>query len=163
MSTLTGFEPYFKNNIWGGTAAGWDNFAKKLLDDSFIRDVIDDIRINGHTIPAAHKRRSTVTQKGRPATNVRETDTAYEVSIVAPGLKKSDFEVVLENNLLVISHERQADGAQALSQASFKYNWRTPEDIVGEDVSARYEAGILVVTVNKPASQEPMIEVIEVK
>src|SRR4051812_43464011 len=40
-----------------------------------------------------------------PAVNIRETNDDFLVDVAAPGMKKEDFKVVLENNLLTISAE----------------------------------------------------------
>jgi len=41
-----------------------------------------------------------------PSVNIKETDNSYEVEMAAPGIKKEDFKVELDNNVLTISSER---------------------------------------------------------
>ncbi|MEL6924732.1 MAG: Hsp20 family protein, partial [Bacteroidota bacterium] len=38
-----------------------------------------------------------------PAVNISETETAFSVEVAAPGMKKNDFNIEVENGLLVIS------------------------------------------------------------
>tara|TARA_Y100000296_G_C5066214_1_gene202488 strand:- start:109 stop:552 length:444 start_codon:yes stop_codon:yes gene_type:complete len=141
MSILTTrFEPYLN----GGFDRGWDRLFE---------DVLGDIGLRSYSVPKATRK--------SPSTNVHETETGYEISIVAPGLKKSDFNVLLENGVLAVSCEGETKRG-ALSQGSFKHSWKAPKDVIGEDIAAKYDAGILTVTVSKPASQQPIVETIEV-
>ena len=39
--------------------------------------------------------------------NIRETDTAYELQVVAPGLKKEDFKINRARNILSVSCEQK--------------------------------------------------------
>jgi HSP20 family protein len=41
-----------------------------------------------------------------PAVNIKETDNSYEVQMAAPGMKKDDFRVELDNNVLTITSEK---------------------------------------------------------
>tara|TARA_R110000824_G_scaffold262103_1_gene450876 strand:+ start:178 stop:603 length:426 start_codon:yes stop_codon:yes gene_type:complete len=121
--------------------------------DRLFEDVLGDF---SYTVPARPRKRSVTT-------NVLETDTGHEISIVAPGIKKGDIEITLENNILSISYEKTAKDAHALSQNSFKYNWKAPKGVLGEDITAKYNAGILMVSVNRPAEEETKVETIQVK
>jgi len=145
MSTIARFEPYVRNGL-GNTWSGLDRLFEDVL-----RDV---------SWPAQTK---TKVDKRSPATNVNEVEDKYEISVVAPGLKKTDFNITLENNLLTVSYESEEKDAHALSQDTFNYNWETPQGVMGEDVTAKYDAGILKVFVNKPASQQAAVEKIKVK
>ena len=42
-----------------------------------------------------------------PAVNVKETDTAYELEVAAPGLSKEDFKVDVDGQTLTISAEKE--------------------------------------------------------
>jgi HSP20 family protein len=93
-----------------------------------------------------------------PAVNVRELDDAYMIEVAAPGMKRKDFTVEMENNVLTISskHEdshEEKDGdytRREFSYQSFHRSFTLPQDRVnGEDVKARYVDGILRITVPK--------------
>ena len=47
--------------------------------------------------------------QGSVPVNVKETDTAFEMEVIAPGYEKSDFTINLENDLLTISAERKEE------------------------------------------------------
>lgn len=95
-----------------------------------------------------------------PAVNVKETNDAYELEVAAPGMTKQDFKVELDNNMLVISarkenkHEEQDDQGnytrREFNYQSFTRTFSLPERLVqGDQISARYNDGILHITVPK--------------
>src|SRR5688500_1532062 len=42
-----------------------------------------------------------------PAVNVRETNDDFRIEVAAPGMKRDDFKLELENNMLSISSQRE--------------------------------------------------------
>jgi len=102
-----------------------------------------------------------------PAVNIRETEGAYEVQMAAPGMKKEDFKIELENNILTISsertEERQDDGREKYSRREFSYesfqrSFNLPKEVVDEDkIEAHYKDGVLHLTIPKKekAKQKP--------
>ena len=107
--------------------------------------------------PLTHSNASSVSV---PAVNVKETNDAYELEVAAPGMSKEDFKVELDNNLLVISaqkenkHEEQDEkgnyARREFSYQSFTRSFSLPERLVkGEEIAARYHDGILHITVPK--------------
>jgi len=102
-----------------------------------------------------------------PAVNVRETKDAYELEVAAPGISKEDFKVELDNNMLVISaekeskHEEQGEKEsytrREFSYQSFVRTFSLPERLVqGDRISARYHDGILHITV--PKTEEAQVK-----
>ncbi len=87
----------------------------------------------------------------QPAINVREIDDYYLVELAAPGLSKKDFEITIDNGYLKIFVEKTSkmeDENKDYARKEFSYNSfeRTlllPEDIIEEEVRAKYESGIL--------------------
>lgn len=92
-----------------------------------------------------------------PAVNIIEKDQAFTLELAAPGMKKEDFNIELNNDLLTISVSRESDSEaedvkytrREFSFASFKRSFTLPESINTADISASYEAGILVVGLPK--------------
>ena len=41
--------------------------------------------------------------------NIKETDNAYLLEVVAPGLKKEDFNISVEKDVLTITYEKQEE------------------------------------------------------
>lgn len=95
-----------------------------------------------------------------PAVNVKETNDAFELEVAAPGMSKQDFRVELDNNVLLISaqkedkHEEQDDkgnySRREFSYQSFTRSFSLPERLVkGDEIAAKYNDGILHITVPK--------------
>jgi HSP20 family protein len=95
-----------------------------------------------------------------PAVNVRETDTAFELEMAAPGMEKKDFKIELIQDTLVISarkenkvEEKSEDGnysRKEFSYQSFSRSFNLPKELVKEDdINASYKDGILRINVPK--------------
>lgn len=93
-----------------------------------------------------------------PAVNVRETNDDFVLEVAAPGMKREDFKVELDNNVLTISSQREEKQDQQnedytrkeFSYQYFQRNFSLPENKVeGDKISARYVDGILHITVPK--------------
>ncbi|MDB5200911.1 MAG: Hsp20/alpha crystallin family protein [Ferruginibacter sp.] len=86
-----------------------------------------------------------------PPVNIIEKDASYSVELSAPGFEKADFQVKLESNILTISTEKKTETTQTtdkvvrreFSQKSFKRSFTIDEKIDAENISAKYENGIL--------------------
>jgi HSP20 family protein len=95
-----------------------------------------------------------------PAVNIKETDNSYEVEMAAPGMKKEDFKIELDNNTLTISSEKseeshEGDGKERYSRREFSYqafqrSFTLPKEVVDEDkIEAHYKEGVLQLTIPK--------------
>src|SRR4030095_6527998 len=61
-----------------------------------------------------------------PAVNIKETENSYEVEMAAPGMRKEDFKIELDNNVLTISSEKTEEspegyGNERYSRREFSY------------------------------------------
>lgn len=95
-----------------------------------------------------------------PAVNVRETNDDFILEVAAPGMKREEFKVELDNNVLTISshhEEKQEEYNESRNYTRREFNYQAfqrsftlPENKVeGEKISARYVDGILHITVPK--------------
>ncbi len=95
-----------------------------------------------------------------PAVNVRETNEDFRIEVAAPGMKRDDFKVELDNNLLIISAELEENKEETdksgnytrreFSYQSFQRSFSLPENKVeGGKITAKYSDGILHITVPK--------------
>jgi HSP20 family protein len=87
-----------------------------------------------------------------PAVNVKENKDDYTVSLAAPGLKKEDFKLDIEGNMLTISCEKEVEEEQEKDERftrkeydyfSFSRSFTLPEDVRQDAIDARYEDGVL--------------------
>lgn len=92
-----------------------------------------------------------------PKMDIIETERAYEVSVMLPGLKKEDIKIDLENRFLTVSGERKVtenreDVKYHLVEAyygSFSRTITLPENVNREKVNAIFLDGILKITIEK--------------
>ena len=103
-----------------------------------------------------------------PAINVKETDKAYFVELAAPGMKKEDFNVHIndEGNLLIKmekKEETKEDDKNArylrreFSYSKFEQTLILPDDVEKDQIKARVEHGVL--TVELPKHEEQKVKV----
>jgi HSP20 family protein len=94
-----------------------------------------------------------------PSVNLKETDKKIEIEMAAPGLKKQDFKVEVENNLLSISSEKQEEREETskvdnyykkeFNYQSFRRSFSLPDYADENKISADYKDGILHVEIDK--------------
>lgn len=97
-----------------------------------------------------------------PAVNVSKTDDSYDVEVAAPGLKKTDFKIEMENGLLHISAEQEHSNEEKednftrkeFSYQSFKRTFHLPDDAEEHNVQAAYENGLLKIRIPRKAIVE---------
>ena len=92
-------------------------------------------------------------------TDVKETDTGYEVDIDLPGLKKDEINAQLDNGYLTISAAKGLDKDEKDKKGKYirkeRYagamsrSFYVGEGITQEDIKAKYEDGILRLSVPK--------------
>jgi len=100
-----------------------------------------------------------------PKVNIKETADAYWVEMAVPGMKKSDFQIDLDNQQLSISsevkqeEERKEDNytRREFGYASFKRSFTLPDSVDDSKIKASYNDGILGIHLPKKeeARQKP--------
>ena len=89
-----------------------------------------------------------------PAVNITEQKDQYLVSLAAPGLKKDDFKIDVDGNMLTISSEKEESKEdkdkkftrREYSYSSFSRSFTLPEEINKEKIEAKYEDGVLKIS-----------------
>lgn len=92
-----------------------------------------------------------------PAVNVSENNNDYRVSVAAPGLKKSDFNIDVEGNMLTISCEKEEKKEEKdekytrteYNYSSFSRTFTLPDEVMKDKIDAVYEEGVLRITLPK--------------
>ena len=85
-----------------------------------------------------------------PIYNVTEAKNGYDISIAAPGRKKEDFKVNVEDDVLEVPYEAKGETTTALAISSFSKTCRLPENADVEGIVGKYEQGILTLNVPVP-------------
>jgi len=92
-----------------------------------------------------------------PAANIKETKDAFSLQLAAPGMKKSDFKVEVNNNVLTISSEKEStsdEQNEGYSRKEFSYHTFTrsfnlPQTVNKDLITASYNDGLLVLNIPK--------------
>ena len=99
-----------------------------------------------------------------PSVNIKETDNEFVVEMAAPGMEKHDFKIDLNNNILTISSEKQAENKvgdgqnvtrREFSYQSFSRSFTLPVIVETDKITAKYTNGILTVNIPKREEAKP--------
>jgi HSP20 family protein len=124
------------------------------LDDIFNRDLIPSVFTSNFN-----------TGITLPKVNIKETANDFAVEMAVPGLKKSDFQIDIDNQVLSISTETKEDNEhkeenytrREFGYSSFKRTFTLPESVNADKINASYNEGILSILLPKKeeAKQKP--------
>ncbi len=100
-----------------------------------------------------------------PAINVMESDSDYTVELAAPGLKKDDFKVdINDEGNLVIKMEQKAENKEEdksrhylrreFSYSKYEQTLILPDDVEKELITAKVDNGVLTVDLPKTAAAQ---------
>jgi len=110
-----------------------------------------------------------------PSVNIVELDNQFVMQLAAPGLEKSDFNINIENDYLVISTEKKTEKEETgkdgkftrreFNYKSFKRSFQLDNNINREGITAAYENGVLNITLPKKeeSAKKPSSTTIEIK
>lgn len=92
-----------------------------------------------------------------PAVNIAETENEFHIELAVPGLKKEDFKISLDKNVLSVSAEKKTenvDEGKKYSKREYSYNsfvrsFTLPEVADQGKVEAEYTDGVLKLNVAK--------------
>lgn len=94
-----------------------------------------------------------------PPVNISENENEFQIDLAVPGLKKEDFKINLEKDLLMISAEKKEEKTELdeprkynrveYNYSSFLRTFTLPESADHSKISAAYKEGILHVSVAK--------------
>lgn len=105
-----------------------------------------------------------------PPVNITDKGNSYLVELLVPGYAKSDFKVKLEENILTISAEQKlsetTEGSKMLrkefSLKAFKRSFTLDDKMDTENISAKYENGLLQLTLPKKEEVKPEVKDISI-
>ncbi|MDX2045908.1 MAG: Hsp20/alpha crystallin family protein [Chitinophagaceae bacterium] len=88
----------------------------------------------------------------RAAVNIYKTETSYEMLVFAPGRIKENFSIGVKGNELTISYQ-PPEGfpkfnwiSREYSRGGFVRTFTLDETIVADNITAKYEDGVLLVS-----------------
>lgn len=98
-----------------------------------------------------------------PAMDLVEADDRYVLRADLPGMSEDDIAVELEDGVLTVSGERKADhedrreGYHRIERAygTFSRSLTLPEGVDADEITARFDRGVLEVEIPKPEQRRP--------
>ena len=99
-----------------------------------------------------------------PAVNITEDTNGYQVALAVPGMKKSDFKIGLEGDMLTISSEKEERKEEKdvkftrneYNFSSFSRSFTLPAEIDQEKIEASYEDGVLKIALPRKAEMKKL-------
>ena len=92
----------------------------------------------------------------KPATNIFETEKEFKIELLVPGFTKEDLSLEQKDNLLTIKVEKKEEKQEEYKYArrefgayNFEKQYRLPKTIDAENITAKFENGILNVLLPK--------------
>ena len=118
-----------------------------IVRDSLFSD-IDNIF---SSVSRPRRQYRVLTGQVNPRANISKDESGYQVSLAAPGLSRSDFNIEVLDNVLTISSENNVKNEKSVRQeysyGKFSRSWSLPEAANIENITAEYQAGILNVNI----------------
>ena len=144
--TLVKFNPKSNNSLM----PGFNDVFNSILNDTFFSDRL---------------------MTKVPAVNISESADHFHVELAVPGMKKEDFKLKLERDVLSISVEQvQQDQQQdrhyakrEYSYSSFVRSFTLPETADQNGIEAKYNDGVLCIDIPKREEAKVATRQIEIK
>ena len=92
-----------------------------------------------------------------PAVNILESKDDFKLSFAIPGMKKDDFHIDMDGNMLTISCEKEESKNEKedkytrkeYNYSSFTRSFSLPEEVSKDKIQAHYEEGVLSLVLPK--------------
>ncbi len=107
----------------------------------------------------------------RPAVNISNDEKGFGLEFAAPGFDKKDFVITSKDGLLVVKAQKETESKEKKDSytrkefnfSSFERSFSIPENVDADGILAKYENGILHITLPKMEKASPeegrMIEI----
>jgi HSP20 family protein len=134
------------------------NAVNPWLSDVF-DSLINDSRLNDRLVNKV------------PAVNIAETENEFHIELAVPGLKKEDFKISVDKNILSVSAEKKTENVEEgkkYSKREYSYNsfvrtFTLPESADQAKIDAQYNDGVLSLSVAKKEEAKVQTREISVK
>ena len=130
-------------------------FGENLFDDFMNDFAFPDFTDNANIEKALYGKHA----KNLMKTDVKDTENGYEVDIDLPGFKKDEIGIELENGYLTVSAAKGLDKDEEDKKGKYirkeryagamQRSFYVGENLTQEDIKAKYENGILKLSVPK--------------
>lgn len=97
-----------------------------------------------------------------PKVNVKETDKAYEIEIANPGFSKDETKIEVKDGIIYVSmtsenndeDENSKYHCKQWSKSSYKESWNLPNNVIEDQISAKNNDGVLIITLPKNGKEQ---------
>lgn len=106
-----------------------------------------------------------------PAVKITEQKNEYLVSLAVPGMKKNDFTINVDGNMLTISCKKEENKEEKekkyprkeYNYSSFSRSFTLPEEINREKIDVKYEEGVLkIILPRKEDAKKSLTKIISI-
>ena len=114
-----------------------------------------------------------IDQQANVPVNLRETDQSYEMSLIAPGLRKEDFKLNVTNDLLTVSYEQKEEHNEEKAEEgwlrkeykmqTFSRSFRLDDSVDVNKITASYDNGVLHLSLPKKENARRISKTIDIK
>lgn len=106
-----------------------------------------------------------------PAVNISESENHFHIELAAPGLKKEDFKIAIDKDVLTISSEKKTEekeenrriNRKEFSYTSFVRSFNLPDLIDHANIEASYVDGLLKIDIAKKEEAKVQTREIAIK
>ncbi len=103
----------------------------------------------------------------RPAVDIVSKDDTITLNVELPGMNKEEISINIEEKTLTIKGERKLENEESKetyhrrerSYGSFKRAFSLSDEILTDEVSADYKAGVLTITLKKDTTKEEVKQI----
>jgi HSP20 family protein len=133
------------------TGFGWPSLLEDVTTPGWSRDLMQDF-FNDNFFSGVGRIGTTL-----PAVNITETADDVVIEMAAPGMKKADFKVEIDNDQLHIGYKKEQEEEKdnrnhwrrEYNYQAFDRTFTLPSMVESDKVKASYTDGILRITVPK--------------
>jgi HSP20 family protein len=130
----------------------------------------DMFRLMGSSL-RRHEDREPMRGSWLPPVDIKETADAVEINAEMPGFSADQVEVSAENNVLTLRGERSLEETKdgesyhrvERSYGAFERSFQIPRNVDAEKIEAKFENGILYLSLPKRPESKPRTIAIKVK
>ncbi len=105
-----------------------------------------------------------------PRSDAAAAEDGYRIALELPGVSKDDIDIELHDGVLTVKGEKKSEHTEEKAgyffterqYGRFQRSFRLPADAATDGIAARFEDGVLRVTVPKHAPAAPKAQKIEI-
>lgn len=143
-------------------------FGENLFDE-FFQNMFDFPAFDDRAMQQAQKKLYGHHAENMMKTDVREHEDHYEVDMDLPGFRKEELSLELKDGYLTISAARGLEQEEKEEKTgkfvrreryagSMSRSFYVGEDVKEEDIHAKYESGVLRLTIPRAEAKAPAVE-----